>query len=86
MLNINKDPSLQRDETPHFPNKCPIYDIKQSDDEASVMLEIGGMRSTPSLLSLPGPLQFGHEALDRVLCTDQIELIGIKTVQTNHLC
>ena len=32
------------------PNKCPGYDTKQSDDEAP------GMRSTPSLPSLPGPL------------------------------
>ena len=38
------------------PKKCPVYDTKQSDGEVRVMLELWGMRSTPSLLSLPGPL------------------------------
>ena len=37
-------------------NKCPAYDIKQSDGEAPVILELWGMQSIPSLLSLPGPL------------------------------
>ena len=32
------------------------YDTKQSHGEASVMLELWGMQSTPSLSSLPGPL------------------------------
>ena len=36
-------------------NECPAYDIKQSDDEARVMLELWGMRSNPSLPSVPGP-------------------------------
>ena len=35
---------------------CPGYDTKQSHAEVSVMLEFGGMRSTSSLPSLPGPL------------------------------
>ena len=31
------------------PNKCPGYDTRQADGEASVMLELWGMQSTPSL-------------------------------------
>ena len=46
------------------PNECPRYDIKQSDAEAPVMLEIWEMRSISSLLSLPGPLWLGVVALD----------------------
>ena len=38
------------------PNKCPVYDLKQSDGEAPVMLKLWGMWCTPLLLSLPGPL------------------------------
>ena len=34
--------------------ECPRYDSKQSDDEASVMLEILGMQSTPLLPLFPG--------------------------------
>ena len=49
------------------PNECPGYDTKQSDSEATVLLEIWGMRSTPSLLLLPGPLWPGVVAPDRVL-------------------
>ena len=37
-------------------HECPVYDTKQSDGEAPVMLELWGMRTTPSLPSLPGPL------------------------------
>ena len=37
-------------------SECPEYDIKQSDGEATVMMEVWGMRFTPSLPSLPGPL------------------------------
>ena len=37
------------------PNACPGYDIKQSDGEGLV-LELWGMRCTPSLPSLPVPL------------------------------
>ena len=39
------------------PNECLGYDTKQSDGE--------GMRSTPSLTSLPGPLWPGAVALDK---------------------
>ena len=38
------------------PNECPGYDIKQSDGEVPVMLELWEMQSTPLLPSLPGPL------------------------------
>ena len=37
-------------------NECPRYDIKQSDGEVPVLLELWGMRSSPSLSSLPGSL------------------------------
>ena len=37
-------------------NKCPGYDTKQSDGQASVNLELWGMLGTPSLPSHPGPL------------------------------
>ena len=40
-------------ETPS--NKCPGYDIKQSDSETPVILELWGIWSTPSLPMFPGP-------------------------------
>ena len=49
------------------PNECPGYNTKQSDGEVPVMLELWGMRSTPSLPSLPGPLWPGVVAPDRAL-------------------
>ena len=49
------------------PNECPGYDTKQSDGEVPAMLVLWGMRSTPSLPSLPGPLFPGVEAPDRAL-------------------
>ena len=48
-----------------IPNKCRGYDTKQSDCEVPAM--IWGVRSTPSLPLLPGPLWPGVVALDRVL-------------------
>ena len=52
-----------------FPtNVCPIYDTKQSDGEAPVILELWGKRITPSLPSLPGP------NYNTVLTMSQIEL------------
>ena len=42
------------------------YDTKQSDVEVPVMLELWGMRSTPSLQLLSGPLCPGMVAPDRV--------------------
>ena len=44
-----------------------------------VMLEFGGMRSTPSLPLLPGPLWLGVVAPDRVIPMGQIELFDIWT-------
>ena len=38
------------------PNECPVYDIKESDGEASVMQELWGMRRTFFLPLYPGPL------------------------------
>ena len=48
---------------PH--NGCPGYDTKQSDGEVPAMLELWGMRSTPLLPSLPGPLWPGVVAPDK---------------------
>ena len=56
------------------PHECPRYDIKQSDGEVPITLELWGMRSTPSLPSLPGPFWMGVVALDRVLSMGQMEL------------
>ena len=50
---------------PH--NECPGYDTKQSDGEVPAGLELWGMRGTPSLPSLPGPLWPGVVAPDRAL-------------------
>ena len=47
------------------PNECPGYDTKQSDGEVPAVLELWGMRSTPSLPSLPGPLWPGVVAPDK---------------------
>ena len=49
------------------PNECPGYNTKQSDGEVPAVLELWGIRSTPSLPSLPGPLWPGVVALDRAL-------------------
>ena len=59
------------------PQQMSWYDNKQSDSEVPVMLEILGMCSTPSLLSLPGQLWPRVVAPDRVLLMGQIELFGI---------
>ena len=59
------------------PNECPAYDSKQTDGEAPVMLELWGMRSTPSLPSLPGPFWPRVVAPDRFLCIYQIKLCDI---------
>ena len=49
-------------------------DTKQYDGEESGVLELWEMRSTPSLLSLPGLLWPGVVTPNRVLSMDQIEL------------
>ena len=48
---------------PHY--ECPVYDTKQSDGEVPVILDLWGMRSIPSLPSLPGPLWPGVVAPDK---------------------
>ena len=65
LLSYAPTASLQRGKTP--PNECPGYDTKQSDGEIPAVLELWGMRSTPSLSLLPGPLRTGVVALDRAL-------------------
>ena len=60
-----------------FPNEYPAYDTKQSDSEAPVKLELWGLQSTPSLLSLSGPFWPWVVAPDRVLSMGQIELFDI---------
>ena len=55
-------------------NNYPRYDIKPSDSEALVMLELWGMWITPSLPLLPNPLWPGEVAPEKVLSIDQIEL------------
>ena len=59
---------------------CPGYDTKPSDGEASVMLELWGMLSTPLLQSLSGSLWSGEVAPVRVLSIDQIELNYVITL------
>ena len=61
------------------PYECPGYDTKQSDGEVQAVLELWGMRCTPSLPSLPGPLWPGVVAPDRALSMGWIEL-------TSYLC
>ena len=56
------------------PSKCHGHDSKQSDDEVTVMLELWGIRSYPSLPSLPGSLWPGVVASERILSFGQIEL------------
>ena len=56
------------------PQRVSRYDTKQSDGEVPVMLELWGIRGTPSWSSLPGPLWLGVVVSDRVLCIGQIEL------------
>ena len=46
-------------------NKSPGYDTKQYNGEVPAVLELWGMRSTPSLPSLPGTLWPGVVAPDK---------------------
>ena len=58
-----------------FPtNDYPAYGIKQAESVASEMLELWGMWSPRSLLSLLGPLSTGVVAPDRVLSMGKKEL------------
>ena len=56
------------------PKKCTGYDINQSDSEVILMLEFGGILSTPSLPLLWGQLWHGEIAPNRVWSMGQIEL------------
>ena len=60
-----------------YPNEYPGNDIKQPAGEAPVMLDFGGMRSSPSWLLLPGLIWPGVVAPDRVLSMGQIEMFDI---------
>ena len=62
-----------------IPNKCPEYDIKQSDGEVLIMLELWEMQSTSSLASLQGSLCPWVVSPDRVLSMGQIERFDILT-------
>ena len=66
-------------------NECPGYDIKQSNGEAPVMLELWEMWSNCSLTSLPGPLSHGQVASDRVLSMDQIELTCVMFISIKNV-
>ena len=54
-----------------------VYDIKQCDGDAPVMLDLLGILSTPSLASLPDPLWPRVVAPDRVPLMGLIELFNI---------
>ena len=56
------------------PQGVSWYDTKQSDWEFPVMMEFGGMWSTPSLPSLPCPFRPEVVTSDMVLTKGQIEL------------
>ena len=58
-------------------NECPRYDIKQSDGEIPVKLEVWEMQGTPSLLLLPSSLWPGVVAPDRALSMGYIEQICV---------
>ena len=57
--------------------KYPGYDIKQSDGEVPVMLELWEMLNMPSTPLLPGSLWPGEVASDKALSPDQIQLFHI---------
>ena len=67
------DAPLQGSKTP--PNKCPGYDTKQSDGEASIMLELLGMQSTPFIAIALWPGMVAPN--DRVQSMGQTELFDI---------
>ena len=61
-------------EEQHSSNENPGYDTKQSDVEAPVILKLWGMRSTPLLPPLLGPLSPDVVTPHRVLSMAQIKL------------
>ena len=58
-------------------NECPGYETQQSDDEDQVMLELWGIRSTPSCPSLQDPLKPVAVAPKRALYMGQIKLNSV---------
>ena len=68
---------LCREVRSHPYNECPGYDIKQSDDEAPVILELWGMWTTPHIAIVPRSTLARVVAPDRVLSKGQIELFDI---------
>ena len=61
---------------PHPTNKYSVYDTKQSNGDAPIMLELWEMRNTHLLPSVLGPLMPGVVTPDRVLSMGQIELFS----------
>ena len=59
------------------PSECPGYNIKQSDGEVPVMLELSGMPNTPSLPLLPGTLRPGMVTIDRAFSMGQRKLNSV---------
>ena len=59
------------------PDESLEYNKKQSEGEAPVMVEIWGIRITPSLSSFPSQLWPWVVALDRALYMGQIELNSV---------
>ena len=74
LLNINHLFAHNKMISVRPPQRVSWYDTKQSEGEVPIMLGFWGMRSTPSLPSLPGPLCPRMVALDRALSLGQIEL------------
>ena len=58
-------------------NDCPVYDIKQSNDEVPVMLALWGMQSTLSLPTNTDPFWPGVLGTYMVLSKSQIKKINI---------
>ena len=56
MNSLNNTPTAPCRRVRPPPNECPVYDTKQSDGEASVMVELWEMLSTSSLPFLSGLL------------------------------
>ena len=61
----------------NFPDKFPEYDIKLSDGDAPLMIELWRMQSTRLLPLFLGPLWPGMVATNRTLYMGQIELFEI---------
>ena len=68
-------------------NECLGYDIKQSDGEALVILELWGMQSTISLPLLQSPFWHRVGAPDKPPIYGLIRIVWhLNQMQTNDLC